>query len=282
MDIFANHAHLFPKELNLKSPTSGSDGTLPDLLYYMDTLQIDNAIAFAPYPAMMDKLGINSNVWLAHEIKSEDRIRGFGIIDFRKPIDSITDQVENIINLGLIGLKVHPAVQNIDIVGKKAFEAYRLASVHGLPICFHTGVHWHRLTFDNPLLYDEVARSFPELVFCLEHVGGYNFFNEATAVIMNNLNGNDERIDSNIYAGLTSCFSKTDKCIFWYIGVDKFIDLLTLVGDDYIIFGLDFPHRTVKELRNYIRIIEENTKSRESAQKILGRNLLTFINKKRV
>ena len=57
----------------------------------------------------------------------------------------------------------------------------------GPHIVFHSGVHHYRIANYRVLKFDEIAHQFPRLRFTLEHVGGYSFFNEALAVIVNNI-----------------------------------------------------------------------------------------------
>lgn len=277
MEIFAHHAHVFPEEMHFSSPLTPSHGTVSELLAFLDQLQIDRTIAFAPYPHVMESVGKDSNEWLANKTRKEQRLLGFGVVDFRHGVSTIKQQVRKIKGLGLVGIKIHPAVQNINVVGRKAFAAYEAAEEMHLPISFHTGIHFHRIRDDHPLLYDEIAHKFPTLVFSLEHVGGYNFFYEATAVILNNIIGKEERKNCNVYAGLASSFSDSPKTIFWFLGIERYGELLKLIGDDYILFGLDFPYRTLAEVSEAKRIVFESSPNEGSKEKIFRNNLLRFI-----
>ena len=183
MKIFAHHAHVFPKEIR-------EDGTMEALLSLMNACDIDQAVAFAPFYEYFDR-EFPVNVWLAEELFKHPELVGFGVIDFRK--DNLEEQVEEIAKLGLKGIKIHPAFQKIKIDGQKAFVVYEKAQEKGLVISFHTGVHWHRIAEYHTLLFDEVAWHFPKLKFTMEHVGGYSFFKEAVAVLVNNR--------ENVYAG---------------------------------------------------------------------------------
>ena len=75
--IFANHAHVFPKEIR-------PEGSVDSLLRFMDECGIDKAVAFAPFDDRFHEGGFegSQNVWLANEIKGQDRLVGFGTIDF--------------------------------------------------------------------------------------------------------------------------------------------------------------------------------------------------------
>ena len=104
MDIFANHAHSFPR-----SPTEGSIETL---LRLMDKCQIKRAVAFAPFIDQVKDLGIDPNEWLTQELEKHDNICGFGTIDLDKP--DLAKQAETIANLGfrVLAASSVPAVQH--------------------------------------------------------------------------------------------------------------------------------------------------------------------------
>ena len=74
MDIFANHAHVFPREVR-------PEGSIEALLRLMDKCQIKRAVAFAPFIDQVKDLGIDPNEWLAQELEKHDNICGFGTID---------------------------------------------------------------------------------------------------------------------------------------------------------------------------------------------------------
>ena len=69
----------------------------------------------------------------------------------------------------------------------KLQDFYAAAEELGLLLCFHLGVHWHRIKDYHPLLCDELAYFYPKLKFTMEHVGGLSFFFDALAVLTNNL-----------------------------------------------------------------------------------------------
>ena len=66
--IFANHAHLFPK--NTKP-----DGDIDHLRQLMDECGIEKAVCFAPFQSQMERYELtqNANEWVANEIKNDDR-----------------------------------------------------------------------------------------------------------------------------------------------------------------------------------------------------------------
>ncbi len=258
--IFANHAHVFPKELK-------PEGTVEKLMEFLDECEIDKAVAFAPFSDRFEEGGFDGspNDWLAKAIKGNDRIVGFGTIDFRK---NLRDEVDRIESLGLKGIKMHPPYQEFVIDGPEAFEVYERAQELGLFISFHSGMHWHRLRDNRVLLFDEVAWNFKNLKFSMEHIGGYHFFKEALAVMCNN-----SRYGGNVFAGWTSVSNRKGKGDEWALTDEELETVVYQTGEDSSIFGLDFPYSKPEHIKFDIARIKSLDISEECKEKILGKTL---------
>lgn len=260
INILANHAHVFPAEVN-------PNGTIDRLLKLLDECGIAEAVCFAPFAHQL----AGANRWLAKELHSRKRLYGFGTIDLTR--DDVADQVREAADLGFRGLKMHPNIQQFDILSETALKAYAAAEKHGLFITFHTGVHHYRIEHYRVTKFDEIAYNFPTLRMSLEHVGGYSFFNEALAVMFNNIPfppspGKRPRV----YGGLTSVFVR-DYLPFWYMSRERLDELLRQVGAGLLIFGLDFPYNLEDNIRIALRTIEEAVPNESDRALILGGNL---------
>ncbi len=262
--ILANHAHVFPASVN-------PNGTIDRLLKLLDNCGIESAVCFAPFPHQLQKTGLEPNTWLAGELSGRSRLHGFGTLDLRR--DDIRDQVRRINDLGLRGIKMHPNAQEFDVLCPAAMEAYGAAEDEKLFITFHTGVHHYRLKHYNVKLFDEVAWNFKDLRFSLEHVGGYSFFNEALAVIVNNIPFPPvPGRRCGVYAGLTSIFTP-NFCRFWYMPRERLDELVAQAGVDQLIFGLDFPYNLEEATRLGIQTIRSLGLTDAEQAMILGGNL---------
>ena len=76
----------------------------------------------------------------------------------------------------------------------------------------------------------------------------YCFFEEALAVMLNNMHRGDE---PRIYAGLTSVFDR-DVNRAWNLSDERVYDLIWQTGDTASIFGLDFPYNDARAIREAI------------------------------
>ena len=267
--IYANHAHLFPK--NTK-PNADID----KLKELMDACNIEKAVCFAPFQNQMDMYDVSTNQnpvdWLANEIKNEPSLVGFGSINFER--NDLKDQVKHIQASGLLGIKIHPAYQEVKVDSPQLFEVYEQAEKEDLFLSFHTGLHWHRIRDYQMLLFDEVAYNFPKLRFTMEHMGGYSFFKEAL-LVMNN-NSRDEI--QHVFAGWTSIpmgedeFGNPRRGV-WSLTDDDLCDLIYQTGPERSMFGLDFPYNGIEKTQKAIDRIKNLPISEEAKKGILGENL---------
>ena len=236
--VLAHHAHVFPESVN-------PGGSVDRLLRLLDACDIGGAVCFAPFPHQMP--GTDPVQWLASEIRGRDRLHGFGTVDVRR--HDLRDQVRRIADAGLRGIKLHPNAQEFDLLGDAALEIYAAAQDEDLFLTFHSGVHHYRIKHYNVLGFDEIAYNFRKLRISLEHVGGYSFFNEALAVIVNNIPFPPEPGKRpRVFGGLTSVFTPHYNR-FWHMPRERLVEAVAQAGAEQLIFGLDFPYN-----------LEENTK----------------------
>lgn len=258
--IFANHAHVFPEEVR-------PDGSVDKLIELMDDCGIDKAVCFAPFSGRLEEAGFETpaNEWLAKAIKGNDRLIGFGTVDFKK---NLKDEVDRIADLGFKGIKMHPPYQEFVIDGEEAFQVYERAEELGLFISFHAGMHWHRLRDNRVILFDEVAWNFPKLRFSLEHIGGYHFFNEGLAVMCNN----SRKGDDYVFAGWTTIRDRYGMTA-WSLTDEQLETVILQTGENRSIFGLDFPYCKATDIKWDIERIKRLNISEECKEKILGGTL---------
>ena len=101
MKIFANHAHVFRRDQR-------ADGTVSALLEVMDKTGIEKCVCFAPFYEW--GLDYNPNLWMAEELKAHPELTA-RVVDIHG--QDLAGQVKQIRELGLKGIKLHPAFQKI-------------------------------------------------------------------------------------------------------------------------------------------------------------------------
>lgn len=260
--IWANHAHVFPEG-------SKPGGEIDKLKLLMEECGIEKAVCFTCFREQYERSGLPGDAvsWLYEQTKNDPSLIPFGTVDFDR--DDIRYQVERIADLGFKGIKIHPAFQEINIIGDKARECYAAAEEKGLFLSFHTGLHWHRIKDYEPLLFDEVAYFYPELKFSMEHIGGYHFFREALAVICNNF-----RKGANVFGGWTTVAIPEDGIPNnWSLSDDELKTVIRQTGNNNSIFGLDFPYNGIEYTKKAIGRIINLDIPEEAKEAILGGTL---------
>ncbi len=258
--MFVNHCHLMPEgSLDSSDPQAGTVATLLDI---MDELGIERAVAFAPLPGYVED-AYQANQWLWEQVRDNRRLEGFMTLN---PTDSRSLAIaEEFAEKGLRGIKTHPPIYRARIDDEAAYPFYELAAGLRLPILFHTGVHGWLLDNYRPLLVDRIAQQFPDLQIIVEHMGGWEFFGEALAVVRNN---------RNCYAGITSVL---DEDWAWYIPPELLRRMISLVGSERIIFGTDYPFRQQDDIRADIEAVCRICNNPGESDNILGASLAALI-----
>ncbi len=262
--IFANHAHIYPAELR-------EDGTIKHLKNdIMPACGIDKVVCFAPFSERFIDAGIkqDQNDWLFNEMGEDDSLVGFGTIAFER--GKCGEQVRHIAELGFKGIKIHPAFQEVNVMGEQLCEVYDAAQELGLFLSFHTGIHWHRIADYNLLLFDEVAYNYPRLKFSMEHIGGYHFFKEALAVMKNNSRGEPKHV----FGGWTSIDENENGLPGnWTLSNLELRTVIYQTGEKCSIFGLDYPFNDADDINKAIERIKTLDITDTAKANILGLNL---------
>lgn len=134
---------------------------------------------------------------------------------------------------GMRGLKFHPSLQNFAPNDGSAYPLLEVAQELGIPAVFHTGQTGIganmrggggvRLSLSNPMLLDDVAVEFPDLVIILAHPS-FPWQDEALAVATHK---------PNVYIDLSGWSPK-----YFPPQLVRYADSLL---QDKVLFGTDYP-----------------------------------------
>jgi predicted TIM-barrel fold metal-dependent hydrolase len=233
--MFLNHCHVFPE--GAFGPDKPEIGTLPELDRFMREMNIDKAVALAPFwgPHTTEMLaGEEPNAWLHRRLKDYPNILGAVAVSPLAP--NACELMEKYIGEGFVGIKTHPPVMGFRIDDPACDPFYALAAELGVFVLFHTGVHGGRLETYQPLLIDNIMDRHPRLKVIIEHMGlgdrvGRGFFDQAMAVVFNH---STSWKGGGVYAGLTGIAQPQHRQLV--------ADAITEAGAERAIFGLDWPH----------------------------------------
>ncbi|WP_081503711.1 amidohydrolase family protein [Paenisporosarcina sp. TG-14] len=238
------------------------------LIDTMDRLKIDYACVSGlglPSANWLGDLSPTNDDVLRSMDRYQDRIIGFGNI--RLGVDKV-QKVEELYSQGFTGIKTTRALKNYD--DEEFDEIYARAEALGLPILFHTG--FILKTFNDkqdnvsaarmrPEMLDRVARTFPDLVIIIAHLG-MPWHEEAAQMT---------RFHENVYVDLSGSPNGWrnrkaphffNELFYWEEAYEK------------VVFGSDVHFNDVEDsLNDYKRILTLNNIPLKTQQNIFGETM---------
>ena len=228
--IFDAHCHIYPEAIAQKAvegidrfydhiPFNHYDGTTAMLLRVGREAGISHFLvhSVATVPRQVSSI----NRFIASEVASSGgAFTGLGAMhpDSEHP----EQDFDELVNLGLKGVKLHPDFQRFEADSPEAMRIYGLCAEAGLPVLVHTGDY--RFDYSNPNRIVNILRAFPKLKFVGAHFGGWSMWDEAVRM----LSGFENMI---VDASST----------FYALGCDKGLELIRKWGTDRVLFGTDYP-----------------------------------------
>ena len=262
LPILDAHCHIYPDKIALKAAAGiGSFYDIPmDLDGRVDTLLREEQRAgithllvhsVATTPAQVAHI----NEFIASQVaQSGGCMTGFGAL--HPDSETIAEDVEHLIALGLKGVKIHPDVQAFALDSDKSLQM--LAHLEGrLPVLIHTGDF--RYQYSNPPQVKNLLRELPNLTVIGAHFGGWSMWEQATE----ELAGRYE----NFYVDCSSSF--------YALSPQTAKKLIERYGADRVLFGSDYPMwKPVEELQRFAAVGLSEREQRmvlyENGAKLLG------------
>ncbi len=225
------HCHIYPDKIALKA-TAGTgkfygidmcyDGTVGTLLKEGEGV-IDHYVvqSVATTPEQVSSI----NHFIAATVKeSGGKMTGLGTLHPDSP--DIKKDVEEILALGLHGVKLHPDIQGFKMDDYRCLRIYDECEGK-LPILMHIGDK--RYDMSNPNRLAPLLEIYADLTVVGAHFGGYSVWNQAEKYLPGH---------KNLFVDCSSCFfAMRDEEIRHYI---------RLFGADRVLFGTDYPMWKVK------------------------------------
>lgn len=257
------HAHAFADKIAETAMTKistsvpqiipSTDGTLGGLLEQMNKNGIAKSVVLpiATKPSQQEVV----NNWAASVMS--DRVNSFGSI--HPEADDALEMLENIKNLGLYGIKLHPDYQDFFADEKRLFPIYQKCSELKLPIVFHVGFDpvSPNIIHGTPKMFAEVLNEFPDLCVILAHLGGMNMWDDVEKYL----------VGKDVYFDVSMCFTEISDC--------QFKRILKNHGSEKLLFATDIPwdipQRPLQKLHEFA--LPKNDLDNilyKNAQKILG------------
>lgn len=224
-EIIDAHTHIFPELLAHKaSENIGTyygleyfgDGTLETLLSGAKDLNVSHFVvsSAATNPKKVSPI----NVFLDSFRKNCEKLVCLGAL--HPYSETVKDEIKQIKELALSGIKIHPDFQNIAIDDEKMFPIYEEFSSK-IPILFHVGDPKSDLS--SPERLRKVIDNFPSLIVIAAHMGGYSTYELALEYL----------VGKNVYFDTSNAQR--------YIASDELVRTIRRHGVEKILFGSDYP-----------------------------------------
>lgn len=240
MQFIDFHCHVYPDAIAPKAADSirefyqlgddHMDGTVASLLKHGDAAGIDKYVILPV--AMKPERTRHINDFILEQVANQPRFFGYGTI--HAAMENITDEVQYIMDNGLLGLKMHPDSQVFSIDDARLFPVFEM--IQGkLPIIFHMGDP--RFDYSHPARLRHVLDMFPKLQVIAAHFGGYSMHETACECLR----------------GKECFFDVSSSLMFMDEGVaEKYINYY---GAERFVYGSDYPMwNPEEEMQRFLKL----------------------------
>ena len=226
--IIDSHCHIYPDKIAEKaSENTGRfygldmnyDGKVSTLLRLGAAAGIDRYIVQSVATSPRQVSSINRFIADTVSVHS-DCMYGLGTL--HPESEDIECDVNELISLGLGGVKLHPDIQRFKLDDYRCLRIYELCEKKGLPMLIHTGDS--RFDFSNPNRLVPILDIYTGLRIVGAHLGGWSMWEDASL----QLSGR-----KNFYVDCSSSF--------YALSDDKLREIIYRYGTDRVLFGTDYP-----------------------------------------
>lgn len=225
--IIDAHCHIYPDKIAQKASDSTSDfyhmpsrldGKISTLMDMGGKAGIGHFVVQSVATAPKQVSSINK--FIADAVaNSNGRFTGLGTL--HPDSEDIEADFNEIIELGLKGVKLHPDIQQFKIDDYRMLKIYELCEGR-LPILMHTGDS--RFDYSNPNRMVPVMDIYKNLTVIGAHFGGWSVWEEAAKKLSDY---------ENFYVDCSSSF--------YAITFEKARELIMTYGTKKVLFGTDYP-----------------------------------------
>ncbi len=259
--IIDSHCHIYPDAIALKAAEGTGnfygikmayDGKVSTLIKEGKESGIGHYIvqSVATTPKQVSSI----NHYIAKTVEESDGLMT-GLGTLHPESDDIKADFEELISLGLKGVKIHPDIQGFKLDDYRCLSIYELCEGK-VPILIHTGDY--RYDYSNPNRLKPLLDIFKGLTFIGAHFGGWSIWEQASKELVNY---------DNLYVDCSSTFYAIPK--------EKTKQLIDAYGTDRVLFGTDYPMWNPKTEIDYFYSLGL---SKEDNKKILHDNAVRVFN----
>lgn len=257
-----SHCHIYPEKIAQKavggtddfySTKSVGKGTVEDLVESGKQAGIDHFIvqSVATTPKQVESI----NRFIAIEVENSGGLMT-GLGTLHPDSADIKGDVQNILKLGLKGVKLHPDIQAFKLDDYRCLKIYELCEENNLPILIHTGDN--RYDYSNPNRMLPILEIYKGLKIIGAHLGGWSIWQDAVK---------EYKDMPNFYVDCSSSF--------YYLKPEIAKEIIREYGAEKVLFGTDYPMWSQKkEIEYFLSLSLDENEIRSilnmNAKKIFG------------
>ena len=227
MPIVDVHTHIYPDKIAQKAtesvglfydiPMEAHEGTISTLLELRSGSPITHNVVCSV--AVKPQTVTSINDFIARSCAEDKSLLGLAAMhqDFENPEAELVRAKEQ----GLLGMKLHPDTQRVDMDDPRFMEVYAICERLGLALLVHCGDY--RYDYSHPSRMKRILHEFPQLRVCAAHFGGWSVQDLALEYLE----------DENCFLDMSSSMR--------YLGPRRTRELCEIYGPDRMMFGSDFP-----------------------------------------
>ncbi len=260
-EVIDAHCHIFPDKIaprataatdafyGVKSFSAGQAGagTVGHMLAIGEEDGVDRFLVHSVASTPHQVHSINEFIAKATEA-CDGKLIGFGALHPDAP--DIKGDIRHLKELGLLGVKLHPDIQDFKIDDAKYLKIYELCEEAQLPILIHAGDS--RYDRSNPNRLYPILDIYDHLTVIAAHLGGYSVWDEAAARL----------------AGMKNLYVDTSSSLS-FLPRKKAKELILRYGIDHVLFATDYPMWRAKD---EISMLLDMNFSEEEYRKIFSGN----------
>ena len=225
-EIIDAHAHIFPEKIAAVATESIGHfyelhmtgcGLSDKLLESGKKIGVSRYLVCSTATTQHQISAINN--FIAGECLLHPEFYGFGTT--HADSDNVAADVEQIISLGLHGVKLHPDFQKFNADSPEAYKIYE--AIEGvLPVLIHCGDN--RYDYSDPRRIAKVHKDFPKLKLMAAHLGGYQQWEDAVKLLKG-----DDTLKFDVSSSLA------------FLTPERAAEIIHKYGSENCFFGSDFP-----------------------------------------
>lgn len=275
------HIHTFPEKMSAKvveklSKVSGvlpsTTGSIPAIAESMKKAGVDYSINLPVMTSPNQVVSVNTKLIEAKQEMLRDGIISFGgihpeFLDYK-------EELKRVKNSGVVGIKIHPAYQNIDLDDIRMMRIIDYASELGLIIVTHAGydigIYDHNYASVAHIL--KVVREIQPEKFVLAHMGNWAFWED----VERDLLGAPVWFDASFSIGPLK--KRQDGGVYPYNDViledEDFLRIARKHGMNKILFATDSPWHDQK---TYVQRFKNIGLTKEEQRLFFAKNAMRLL-----